>query len=70
MSTVKSAFKAFVFNKISDICILLAIMLIAHLNMDFSIASFNSNLLVYMNSDVKFLEKNYSSIELIAFFLQ
>jgi NADH:ubiquinone oxidoreductase subunit 5 (subunit L)/multisubunit Na+/H+ antiporter MnhA subunit len=43
-------------------------MLLAHLNFDFNISSFNATLLNYINSDVKFLDENLSSIELIAFF--
>lgn len=69
VGSVKAAFKAFVFNKISDVCILLSVLLIAHLNLDLNIASFNANLLLYLNTDINFLNTNMSLLELIAFFL-
>ena len=69
ISTLKAAFKAFVFNKFSDVSLLIAIFLIFFCINDISIISFNNQISNYNNYFLNVLDINFSIIEIISFFL-
>lgn len=69
MGTLKAAFKAFVFNKFSDVSILMACILCYLLINDFSIVTFNNEIHFYINYYVNFIGLEISFIELISFLL-
>ena len=69
IGTLKAAFKAFVFNKFSDVSILISAILCYILTNDFSIVSFNNEIVFYVNYYVNFLGVQISYIELMSFFL-
>ncbi len=69
ISTLKAAFKAFVFNKFSDVSLLLAIFIIFFCISDINIVSFNSQISFYNNYYINILDYNIPLIELISFFL-
>lgn len=69
MGTVKSAFKAFTFNKISDSCILFALIILYNLdnNLDILVINQFSSLSAFL--DLNFLNSNLSIIEIVSFLL-
>jgi len=67
MGTVKSAFKAFVFNKISDCFILIAIVILSNLMLDLNIVNINETISLYTQSNINFIQLNLASIESVAF---
>lgn len=69
MGTLKAAFKAFVFNKFSDVSILISCMLCYLLINDFNILTFNNEIHFYINYYVNILGLEVSFIELMSFFL-
>ena len=69
ISTLKAAFKAFVFNKFSDVSLLLAIFLIYFCINDINIVSFNSQINYYNNFYINVINFNIPIIEIISFFL-
>jgi len=69
VSTLKSAFKAFVFNKFSDASLLLSILLIFFLLNDVNIQSFISQISIYNNYYIIIMGYDLPIIELISFFL-
>jgi len=69
MGTLKAAFKAFVFNKYSDISILISCLLAYLLVNDFSILTFNNQIQFYVNYYISVLGFELSYIELLSFFL-
>lgn len=69
VSTLKSAFKAFVFNKFSDASLLTAILLIFFLLNDINIQSFITQISIYNNYYLVSLDYELPVIELISFFL-
>jgi len=69
ISTLKSAFKAFTFNKFSDVSLLISILLIFYISGDISIINFNYQISNYNNFYVNFLNYEIPFIELVSFFL-
>lgn len=69
ISTLKAAFKAFVFNKFSDVSLLIGIFIIFFCINDINIVSFNSQIAQYNNYYINILDYNISIIEIISFFL-
>lgn len=69
MSTLKSAFKAFTFNKFSDVSLLISILIIYYILGDISIGNFNYNISYYNNFYVNILNYDIPLIEIISFFL-
>ena len=69
ISTLKSAFKAFVFNKFSDASLLLSILLIFFLLNDVNIQSFIAQISIYNNYYIIIMGYDLPVIELISFFL-
>ncbi len=68
ISTVKSAFKAFVFNKFSDVSILIALLLIFNITNDINIVAFNSEIAVYNNHYLNLMGWDIPVVDLISFF--
>ena len=68
ISTLKSAFKAYVFNKFSDVSILIAILLCFLVSNDVNILSFNNHIAMFNNFYISFFDVDISVIELISFF--
>ena len=68
ISTLKSAFKAFTFNKFSDVSLLISIILIYYILGDVSINNFNYNISYYNNFYINILNYDLSFIEIISFF--
>ena len=69
ISTLKAAFKAFVFNKFSDVSLLLGILFIFYCVNDINIISFNSQISNYNNYFINLLDYDISVIEIMSFFL-
>lgn len=69
MGTLKAAFKAFIFNKISDVSMLISCILVYFLINDFSILAFNNQIQFYMNFYINILGVEVLYIELLSFFL-
>ena len=69
ISTLKAAFKAFVFNKFSDVSLLIGIFIIFFCINDVNIVSFNSQISWYNNYYLNILDYEFSIIEIISFFL-
>lgn len=69
VATLKAAFKAFTFNKFSDVCILISVLLSYLLNGDFNIVTFNEQIHTYINFYINILGITISYIELLSFFL-
>lgn len=69
ISTLKAAFKAFTFNKFSDVSLLLGIFFIFFCINDINIVSFNNQISNYNNYFINILDFNISIIEIISFFL-
>lgn len=68
VGTLKSAFKAFSFNKLSDLFLFFAILLIYNTMYNLDILSFNSEIFLYENYTISILNLNISLVELISFF--
>lgn len=67
INTFKSAFKAFSFNKLSDLFLLLSIILIYNVFSTLDILSINTMILVYLNNHVLLFDNNLHYINLICF---
>lgn len=68
ISTLKSAFKAYTFNKFSDVSILISVILIILLINDVSVITLNSQIGFYKNYYITILNYDLSIIEIISFF--
>lgn len=68
VSTLKSAFKAFVFNKFSDASLLISVLLIFFLLNDINIQSFISQISLYNNFYIIISNIEIPVIEIISFF--
>lgn len=68
ISTLKSAFKAFVFNKFSDVSLLIGIFVVFFCTNDINIVSFNSQISLYNNFYLNILDFEIPVIEIISFF--
>lgn len=68
ISTLKAAFKAFVFNKFSDVSLLIAIFLVFFCINDINIISFNAQIANYNNFYLNILDVEIPLIEIISFF--
>ena len=68
VGTIKSAFKAYTFNKFSDISLLVSILLIIFITYDFNILNFNLQISNYQNKIIHFLGFDISFIEMVSFF--
>lgn len=69
LGTLKAAFKAFTFNKISDFWLLFFIIISYNLYYDFDILNINNQTYLYCNSFVKLFNYNISYIEFLCFTL-
>jgi len=69
MSTLKSAFKAFTFNKFSDVSLLIGILMMYYISGDTSISNFNYQISNYNNFYINILNYEFPLIEIISFFL-
>lgn len=69
ISTLKSAFKAYVFNKFSDVCILIGVLLSFILIQDVNLMVFNTQISLYNNYYITLFNYDISLIEMISFFL-
>jgi len=67
VGTLKAAFKAFSFNKVSDYFILILLFIFYDLLYDFDILSINSQVHLYYNHTVTFLHYDVNLIEVISF---
>ena len=67
VGTLKAAFKAFSFNKVSDFFILMLIIIIYNFLYDFDIQSINNQIHLYYNFKINILQFNINLIELITF---
>lgn len=68
ISTLKSAFKAYTFNKFSDVSILISCLLSLLLLNDVNIVTFNSQISFYQNYYLVIFGLDISIIEIISFF--
>lgn len=68
IGTLKSAFKAFSFNKLSDLFLFFAILLIYNTTYNLDIISFNNQIFLYENYLITFLNIEFNLIEIISFF--
>ena len=68
VGTLKSAFKAFSFNKTSDLFLFFAILLIYNSMNSLDILSFNNQVFLYENYYITLLNLNINLIEIISFF--
>jgi NADH:ubiquinone oxidoreductase subunit 5 (subunit L)/multisubunit Na+/H+ antiporter MnhA subunit len=68
ISTLKSAFKAYTFNKFSDVCILIGVILCFLTVNDVNIAVFNNQISLYIDYYITIFNTDISIIELISFF--
>lgn len=68
ISTLKSAFKAFVFNKFSDASLLIAIIIVFFLTHDVNIQSFLNQVSIYNNYYLIILNNEIPLIEILSFF--
>jgi NADH:ubiquinone oxidoreductase subunit 5 (subunit L)/multisubunit Na+/H+ antiporter MnhA subunit len=69
MTTLKSAFKAYTFNKLSDVSLLIAIFLIYIVTFDTNIQNVNLQIKNFQNLNITLLNIDFSYIELLCFFL-
>ena len=69
VGTLKAAFKAFSFNKISDFFMLMFIIVIYNFLYDFDIQSINNQIHLYYNYKVNLLNININLIELLSFII-
>ena len=68
ISTLKSAFKAFVFNKFSDVALLIAIILVFFCINDSNIIVFNNKISIFNNYYLNICDYQISMLEITAFF--
>lgn len=68
ISTLKSAFKAFVFNKFSDVALLIAIILVFFCINDSNIIIFNNKISVFNNFYLNIFDYQISMLEMTSFF--
>ena len=68
VGTLKAAFKAFSFNKLSDLFLFFAILLIFNTLFSLDILTFNSQIYLYENYNIEFGIFTFSLLELISFF--
>lgn len=68
ISTLKSAFKAYTFNKFSDVCILIGVILCFITVNDVNISVFNNQISLYVDYYITIFNTDISIIELISFF--
>lgn len=66
--TLKSAFKAFSFNKVSDFFLFFAIILIYNMTFNLDILTFNNQIHLYENYLISILNIDFNLIEVISFF--
>lgn len=66
--TLKSAFKAFSFNKVSDFFLFFAIILIYNMTFNLDILTFNNHIHLYENYSISILNYDLNLIEVISFF--
>lgn len=66
--TLKSAFKAFSFNKVSDFFLFFAIILIYNMTFNLDILTFNNQIHLYENYLISILNFDFNLIEVISFF--
>ena len=69
VGTLKAAFKAFSFNKISDFFMLMFVIIIYNFLYDFDIQSVNSQIHLYYNYKINILNVNINLIELLTFII-
>lgn len=69
VGTLKAAFKAFSFNKLSDLFLFFAILLIFNTTFNLDILSFNNQIYLYENYSIEFFYFSINLIEFISFFL-
>ena len=69
VGTLKAAFKAFSFNKVSDFFILIFIITIYNFVYDFDIQSLNTQVHMYYNYKISILNIDFNLIEVISFIL-
>lgn len=67
IGTLKAAFKAFSFNKISDFFLLMGIVLLYNMTYDLEIISINSQSIFFTNHTIQLLNFTINSIELVVF---
>jgi NADH:ubiquinone oxidoreductase subunit 5 (subunit L)/multisubunit Na+/H+ antiporter MnhA subunit len=68
ISTLKSAFKAFVFNKFSDVALLIAIIMVFFCINDSNIIVFNNKISVFNNFYLNMFDYQISMLEVTSFF--
>lgn len=68
ISTLKSAFKAFVFNKFSDVALLIAIILVFFCINDSNIIVFNNKISIFNNFYLNIFDYQISMLEVTSFF--
>lgn len=68
ISTLKSAFKAYTFNKFSDVSILISVVLVIILMNDVNIITFNNQINLYKNYYITIINADISIVEIISFF--
>lgn len=69
INTLKSAFKAYCFNKFSDVCLLIFIIFIMYACNDFQIENINNNVTTYINYNVTLGFSTISYVNLLSLFL-
>ena len=67
MGTLKAAFKAFSFNKVSDFFMLIFLIIVYNFIYDFDISTINNQVHLYYNYKLYFLHFQINLIELLAF---
>jgi NADH:ubiquinone oxidoreductase subunit 5 (subunit L)/multisubunit Na+/H+ antiporter MnhA subunit len=65
--TLKAAFKAFVFNKISDCFILIGTIILVNLMLEANIVTINETISLHSQSNINFIHENLSTLESVAF---
>lgn len=68
VGTLKAAFKAFSFNKVSDFFLLMGIILFYNVTYELDILSLNMQIPFFINSNISILNFNVSVIELLSMF--
>lgn len=68
MSTLKSAFKAFIFNKISDVALLSGIILVYFCFNETNILIFNNQISYYNTFYLNIIDYNIPFLEITSFF--
>ena len=67
MGTLKAAFKAFSFNKVSDFFMLMLLIIVYNFIYDFDISTINNQVHLYYNYKLYFLHFQINLVELLAF---